>query len=106
MMEQFCTILKYLPTIHTILLMENITLKFMQEFWYDISNQFFLINKRAYIGIYLSPIFKTLRAFKSLYFKLSSIVYFFVLKHDVFCLSVIPKISNCSGQYLSKNEIG
>lgn len=50
-MEQFCTILKYLPTIHTTLLMEDITLKFMREFWYDISNQFFLINKRAYIGI-------------------------------------------------------
>ena len=52
------------------------------------------MSNRAYIGIYLLPSLITLLAFKSLYFGLSTFVYFLVLKQDVFCLSVIPKNFN------------
>lgn len=67
---------------------------FMQGFLLNMSYYNFLMSKRAYVGIYLSSAFITLLAFKSLYFKLSSAVYFFVRKQELFCLSVIPKISN------------
>ena len=53
------------------------------------------MSNRAYIGIYVSPFLITLLAFKSLYLELSYIVYFLIRKPEVFCLSVIPKISNC-----------
>ncbi len=67
---------------------------FMQGFLLNMSYCNFLMSKRAYVGIYLLSAFITLLAFKSLYFKLSSAVYFLVRKQELFCLSVIPKISN------------
>jgi hypothetical protein len=69
--------------------------KYMREFLLNIIIYDFLISKRAYVGIYLFMTFITLRAFKSLYLVLSLIVYFFIRKQDVFCLSaLIPKITN------------
>ena len=53
------------------------------------------MSNRAYVGVYPSVDLITLRAFKSLYLGVSLAVYFFVRKQDVFCLSVIPKISKC-----------
>ena len=65
----------------------------MREYLSNISVYNLRMSNRAYIGMYYSSFFITLRAFKSLYFKVSDAVYFFVLKPEVFCLSVIPNIS-------------
>jgi hypothetical protein len=87
----FCNLYQMIYIIWQIMQMDHFKF-FMQGFLLNMSHHDFLISKRAYVGIYFPSALITLRAFKSLYLRLSSTVYFLVRKQELFCLSVIPKI--------------
>ena len=105
MTGQSCFIPKFLRMKHIIWLTGNIIPKFMQEFLLNISDHNLRMSNRAYVETKepLLPI-APLR-FKSAKLGVSEMLYSLVFNPHWLPLSVIPKISNCSGQYLSKKEI-
>ena len=83
--------------------MINIIHKFMLEYLLDISNYNLRMSNLAYVEIKV-PLFQIApRRFRSAKFKVLEAVYSFSFNPHSFPLSVIPKISNCSGQYLNWN---
>lgn len=78
----------------------------MQEFLSGISDYNLRMSNRAYVEI-KEPLYQIapLR-FKSAQLGVLEGVYSLVFNPHSFPLSVIPKISNCSGQYFIRKEIG